>query len=117
MVLGGGSGCAVVVVVVAVVVVVVVVPDGGGGRAAAVAVVVLASKTSVNTSAMDRTLVPVAPWRCMYKQVEKELSEIKKPEEDRLKKAFERVDVDRDGAYCGRTAVVLWCCCIIVSFT
>ena len=34
----------------------------------------------------------------MYKQVEKELSEIKKPEEDRLKKAFERLDVDRDGA-------------------
>jgi hypothetical protein len=33
----------------------------------------------------------------MYKQVEKELSEIKKPEEDRLKKAFERLDVDRDG--------------------
>jgi calmodulin len=32
----------------------------------------------------------------MYKQVEKELSEIKKPEEDRLKKAFERLDVDRD---------------------
>jgi len=34
----------------------------------------------------------------MYKQVAKELSEIKKPEEDRLKKAFERLDVDRDGA-------------------
>jgi hypothetical protein len=86
--------------------------DGGGvGRAAAPAAV-LASKTSVNRSAMDRTLVPVAPWRCMYKQVEKELSEIKKPEEDRLKKAFERVDVDRDGAYCGRTVVLLYYCIV-----
>ena len=37
-------------------------------------------------------------WHRMYKQVEKELSEIKKPEEDRLKKAYERIDVDRDGA-------------------
>ena len=45
----------------------------------------------------------------MYKQVEKELSEIKKPEEDRLKKAFERLDVDRDG-------MLLWLhlfiCCV-----
>mgnify|MGYP000324172246 CR=1 FL=1 len=43
----------------------------------------------------------------MYKQVEKELSEIKKPEEDRLKKAFERLDVDRDSecsAVCVRVA-------------
>jgi Ca2+-binding EF-hand superfamily protein len=33
----------------------------------------------------------------MYKQVDKELAEIKKPEEDRLKKAYERLDVDKDG--------------------
>jgi hypothetical protein len=102
----------VVVVVAVVVVVVVVVLDGGGGGRAAAAAAVLAIKTSVNRSAMDRTLVPVAPWRCMYKQVEKELSEIKKPEEDRLKKAFERVDVDRDGAYCGRTVVLLYYCIV-----
>ena len=51
----------------------------------------------------------------MYKQVEKELSEIKKPEEDRLKKAFERLDVDRDGelppGLFSRANIL--CCCLL----